>query len=239
MQDLHRIKILLSPVQQLARLIFTSFRAVCPHHHRNQSTLTVHRGGNQVKARARGVTRFQAIHVHGLIPQQAVAVLLGDAVPGQALFAVHVIELRLAVNDGPGKHGEIVSGAVLARCIQPVYGFEVGIAQVQLFNVVIHHPDELRLTARDVIRQRHAGVIAGINNQAAAEIAHGNPIALLQKHQRRTVKDRIAFCPGVTSDRHNVIGADAVAINSTIDNVPRHQFGQARRITLLMFVARR
>ena len=95
-----------------------------------------------------------------------------------------MIKLGLTVDNGPGENGQVIRRAMLARRVQPVDGFEVGITQVQLLHIVVHHLHELRLPARHVIGERHAGVVAGIDNQAAAQIAHGDAIALLQEHQR-------------------------------------------------------
>ncbi len=87
-------------MQQFTRLIFAPFRAVSAHNHRDQAALTVNAGGYQVKARAGGVAGFQSVNIERFIPQQAVAVLLGDAIPGEALFAIHMIKRGLAVDDG-------------------------------------------------------------------------------------------------------------------------------------------
>ncbi len=95
-------------MQQFARLLFTPFRALTTHHHRNQPPLAVNAGSNKVKTRPGGVASFQTVDVERLIPQQAVTVLLGDAVPGEALLAIHVVELGLTVNDGSGEYGQIV-----------------------------------------------------------------------------------------------------------------------------------
>jgi hypothetical protein len=43
-----------------------------------------------------------------------------------------MVKLRLTVNDGPGENGQVIGRAVLARRVQPVDGFKVRIAQVQL-----------------------------------------------------------------------------------------------------------
>ena len=79
-----------------------------------------------------------------------------------------MIKLWLTVNDGPGEHGQVIGRAVLARRVQPVDGFKVRITQVQLLHVVVHHLHKLRLPARHVIGQRHASIVAGIDNQTAA-----------------------------------------------------------------------
>ena len=126
---------------------------------------------------------FQTVDVHRFFPQQAVTVLLGNPVPRQAFFAVHVIEVWLAVNNRTGEHRQIVGRAMLTRGIQAVNGFEMGIAQIQFLHVVVHHLHELRLAARHIICQRHAGIVAGVHNQAAAQIAYAQAIARLEKHQ--------------------------------------------------------
>ncbi|MPN41602.1 hypothetical protein SDC9_189156 [bioreactor metagenome] len=96
-------------MQQFTCLLLTPFWAIRAHHHGNQSALTVHRRSNQVKTSPRSVSGFQAINVHGFIPQQSVTVLLGNTVPGEAFLTVHVIKRRLTMNDCPGQHRQIVS----------------------------------------------------------------------------------------------------------------------------------
>ena len=87
-------------MQQFTRLVFAAFCAIHPHDHCNQTTLAINGRGYQVKTGAGSVAGFQAIDIHAFFPQQAITVLLCNAVPRQALFAVHVVELRLTVNDG-------------------------------------------------------------------------------------------------------------------------------------------
>ena len=48
--------------------------------------------------------------------------------------------------------------------IQTMYRFKMRVPQVQLLHIVVHHRDKLRLPSGDVIRQRHTGIITGINN---------------------------------------------------------------------------
>ena len=72
------------------------------------------------------------------------------------------------MNDRPRQHRKIVRRAVLTRRIQAMHGFKVGILQMQFFYVLSHHGHELRLAARDIISQRHAGIIAGVDDEAAA-----------------------------------------------------------------------
>ncbi|MNG41050.1 hypothetical protein D3C84_1299780 [compost metagenome] len=62
-----------------------------------------------------------------------------------------MIEIRLTVNNRSRQHRQIVSRTVLPWRIQAVHGFKVGITQIQLLHVVVHHADELRLTARYVV----------------------------------------------------------------------------------------
>ncbi len=150
-----------------------------------------------------------------------------------------MIERWLSVDDGPGEYRQVVRRTVLARRIQTVHGFKMGIAQIQLFNVIIHHVHELRLPTRHVIGQRHTSVVAGIDNQAAAKVTHRNLLARLQEHQRGAVKNRIPLGPGILTDRDHIVRGDAMAVDSAIHHVAGHQLGEAGWIALLMFVARR
>lgn len=118
-------------MQQFSGLLLAAFRTVRPHHHGDQPALAIHRRGDQVEPGARGVAGFQAIDVHGFIPQQTVTVLLGDPVPRQAFLAVHVVDVWFAMNNRPREHREIIGRTVLARSVEAVDGFEMGVPQVQ------------------------------------------------------------------------------------------------------------
>jgi len=126
---------------------------------------------------------------------------------------------------------------VLARRIQTVDGFKVGIAQVELLRVAVHHLHKLRLAASNIVCQRHAGIVAGVNDQATAQIAHRDAISRLDKHQRGAIKYRISLCPGVFTNGNNIVRRDALAIDSAVNHVAGHQLGEASRVTLLMFIA--
>ncbi len=69
---------------------------------------------------------------------------------------------------------------MLTRGIEAVDGFEMGILQMQFFDILIHQGDKLRLTAGDIVGQRDAGVVAGVDNQPAAEVADADAIPALR-----------------------------------------------------------
>lgn len=107
---------------------------------------------------------------------------------------------------------------------------------MQFVHIAVHQRDKLRLAAGNIIRQRHAGIVAGVNDEPAAQVAYANPIARLKKHQGRSLKDRIALRPGIFTDGDDVVKGDAVAVDGAIDHIAGHQFGQAGGIALLMLV---
>ncbi len=167
-------------MQQFSGLLLAAFRAVRPHHYGDQPALAIHRRGDQVEPGARGVAGFQAIDVHGFIPQQTVTVLLGDPVPRQAFLAVHVVDVWFAMNNRPREHREVIGRTVLARSVEAVDGFEMGVPQVQFFDILIHQGDKLRLAAGDIVGQRDAGVVTGVDNQPTAEVADADAIPALR-----------------------------------------------------------
>ncbi|MNI58174.1 hypothetical protein D3C73_1132730 [compost metagenome] len=141
---------------------------------------------------------------------------------------------RFAHNNGAGDHRQIARRGELPRCIQTVDGFKMGVLQTELGALLIHQFDECGLTARHVVRHGYAGVVAGVNDNAAAEIANRDPVTGLQEHQRRAFEHRIALRPSIFTHRYHVIQTNLVLIERVINHQPGHQFGQAGRITPLI-----
>lgn len=69
------------------------------------------------------------------------------------------------MDNRPRQHRQVIGRTVLARGIEAVDGFEMGVLQMQFFDILIHQGDKLRLTAGDIVGQRDAGVVAGVDNQ--------------------------------------------------------------------------
>lgn len=69
---------------------------------------------------------------------------------------------------------------MLARSVEAVDGFEMGVPQVQFFDILIHQGDKLRLAAGDIVGQRDAGVVTGVDNQPTAEVANADAILALR-----------------------------------------------------------
>ncbi len=117
-------------MQQFSGLLLAAFRTVRPI-----TTAISRRWPSTAEAiRLNPAPRwagFQAIDVHGFIPQQTVTVLLGDPVPRQAFLAVHVVDVWFAMNNRPREHREVIGRTVLARSVEAVDGFEMGVPQVQ------------------------------------------------------------------------------------------------------------
>lgn len=80
------------------------------------------------------------------------------------------------MNNRPREHREVIGRTVLARSVEAVDGFEMGVSQVQFFDILIHQGDKLRLAAGDIVGQRDAGVVTGVDNQPAAEVANADAI---------------------------------------------------------------
>ncbi|VDZ67754.1 Uncharacterised protein [Klebsiella aerogenes] len=107
---------------------------------------------------------------------------------------------------------------------------------MQFFNVAIHQRDKLRLAAGDIVSERDAGVITGIDDQPAAKIANANPIARFKEHQRRTLNTGLPLAQAFLTDGDHIIKGNAMTVDGAVDNVTGHQFGQAGGVTLLVFI---
>ncbi len=226
MQDLHGIKILLSPVQQFTGLILTPFGLSAPSPRHDQATLTVHGRKHQVKSGLDVCPVFSPSTFMVLTSEQTVTVCCAIR-PSQALFCT-CGKLRLAVDDGSGQNGQSLRGAVLAQH-QTMNGFEVRIAQIQLLHIVVHHLHELRLATGHVIRQRHTGVVNRINNQTAAEVAHRKRGTLFPGNISDEPSNTGLPCPRVAPPTAQCSSGNAVAIISAV-NVAGHQLGETRRL---------
>ena len=55
----------------------------------------------------------------------------------------------------------------------------MGVPQMQFFDILIHQGDKLRLTTGDIVGQRDAGVVTGVDNQPTAEVADADAIPWL------------------------------------------------------------
>ena len=83
------------------------------------------------------------------------------------------------MDNRPRQHRQVIGRTVLARGIEAVDGFEMGVLQMQFFDILIHQGDKLRLTTGDIVGQRDAGVVAGVDNQPTAEVADADAIPWL------------------------------------------------------------
>ena len=77
---------------------------------------------DQVVAHLADVTCLDAVHLQGLIPQQAVAVVLGDAVEDEGLLGLNLVLLRLIVDQGLARQAMSQASTVVALFV-PAVGF--------------------------------------------------------------------------------------------------------------------
>ncbi|MNN92561.1 hypothetical protein D3C81_2108630 [compost metagenome] len=63
-------------------------------------------------------------------------------------------------------------------------------------------------------------------------------IARFEEHQGRSVKHRIALRPGIVPNGDDIIRRDVMTVDSAVNHITGHQFGETGRVTLLVFITR-
>ena len=111
-----------------------------------------------------------------------IAVVLGDAVPGEFFFAEVVIVLGKIHDEMAGKTREVVRGHHLVR-IGPAGGIGEGrIGEAEFLAATGHGSGEFRFGTVEGFGNRDAGVIAGLDDDALNEDLDGDRGAELRKH---------------------------------------------------------
>ena len=173
---------------------------------------------------------FNAVYVQAVIPQQAVTVGLTDAVKGKFLLFIDRVFVRHVADQRLANQRHVARRAVLAVSVQTVHGLEMGIFQAQRGNVAVHQAHKRVLASRNVVGHRHAGVVAGLQVNAADQLGDRHLHAWLQEHQGRAFEDRIAGGPGVVANGHQIGLFKFTCFHRLADDVAGHHFSQARRI---------
>jgi len=87
---------------------------------------------------------------------------------------------------------------------------------------VFHHLHEGGLGARDVLGERHRGVVAGLHDHALDEVLDRHLLA-----HSTNIREPSCF-PGVLADGHHVVELDASFLEGAEHAVGRHDLGEAR-----------
>ncbi|MNF90252.1 hypothetical protein D3C84_728090 [compost metagenome] len=167
---------------------------------------------------------LDAIHLQGLIPQQAVAVVLGDAVEHERLLGVDLVLLRQVADQGLTQTGHVMGGTVVTLRIQTVGVHEVTVVHAELGGPGVHQAGEGVGAARQVFGHGDAGVVAGLDDDALVEIIDRDLLAHLDEHLGGV---GVVLGPGVLADGHHVGALDVPLQQLLADDVGGHHLGQA------------
>ena len=173
---------------------------------------------------------FNPVDVQAVIPQQPVAVELTNTVEGKLFFFIDGVFIRDIADQRLADKRHVARGAELTIGIQAVYGLEVGVFQTKGVNVVVHQADEGILAAGDVVGHRHAGVVAGLQVDAADQLRNRHLHTRFKEHQRGAFKDRVAGRPRVVTHGDQIGLFKLARFHGLTNHVAGHHFGQARRV---------
>ena len=131
--------------------------------------------------------------------------------------------LGVVVDDVAGEQRHVPGRGVVVVAGQPGGVLEVGVVQPQAGGVLVHHVGEGRLAPGQVLGHRHAGVVAGGDDDPVEQVADGDLGVHLDDHLGTP------RAPGVLAHPHHVVQADVAAVQLALDQVGGHQLGQAGR----------
>ncbi len=198
--------------------------AVGTQHHGDQAhAFVVGSGGDQVVADLADVAGLDAVNLQGLIPQQTVAVVLGDAVEDERLLGVDLVLLRQVADQCLTQTGHVVSGTVVTFRIQTVRVHEVAVFHAELGGPAVHQAGEGVGAAGQEFGHGDAGVVAGLDDDALVQVIDGDLLAHLDKHLGGV---GVVLGPGVLADGHHVGALDVPLQQLLADDVGGHHLGQ-------------
>ena len=169
--------------------------------------------------------------VDGLVaPQQQVAVRLLDVVPEELLLRIDRIVRRVLVNDRARQLGHVGGRRVVLGMRQPGGIHEMGVVHTQALGSRVHQVREGLLAAGDMLGQRYAGIVAGLDDHAMQQVAHRDLAVDLDEHARA------ARAPGLFAHSDHVAVADLPLLDFQGGDVGGHQLRQARRRQALVAI---
>ncbi len=177
---------------------------------------------------------FNPIHLQIAAPEQTVAVHLTNIVKGKLFFLVQGVLFRHIPNQRLPNQRHVPRGAVLSVGIQTMHRHKVGVFQAKRFHIVIHQTDKGILTAGNIVCQRDAGIVPGLDHNPFVQLMHRDTIAGLQKHQRRAPQFRIAGSPGILPHCYHVVRFNFAGFDCLANHIAGHHFCQAGGIESLI-----
>ena len=110
---------------------------------------------------------------------------------------------------------------------QPSGIHKVTVGHAQARSGFVHHVGEGVFTAGNVLSQRNAGVVTGLNDYAMQQVIYRGLAIERQEHSGATRRCTTG-APGMLTDWHQILLTDLAFTNFQSRNVSRHQLGQTR-----------
>ena len=139
--------------------------------------------GHQAVTGAFGVAGLHAIHV-GVVPQQAVAVVLLDAVVLILALTVERVVLRKVAGEGGGEQRQVVGRGVVLRVGQAGGIDEMGVVHAQALCFPVHLFGEGGFAAGNQQRQLARSIIGRLDDHAVHQLIHRYRLARVEEHAR-------------------------------------------------------
>ena len=110
---------------------------------------------------------FNTIYVKALIPQQAVAVILLDAVVSELFFTVDFVHFRRLFYQRARQRCHVTWRGVVIRVVQAMGVNKITGIHSQVGGMGIHHAGERTFRTGNVFGHGHTGVVTRLHNNTA------------------------------------------------------------------------
>ncbi len=189
-------------------------------HHRDQPHAVAQRGGHQAEARRIGVAGLQAVDGRVLV-EQAVAVLLLDAVVLEFAHREVLVVLRKVADQGDGEQRHVARRGVVVRRGQPGAVLEMRAHHAEALGVRVHELREGLLGARDPLGERDGGIVARLHDHAEDQEFHRHRLAQFDEGARPF------GAPGVLAHHHGLVELQFAGCELLKHDVGGHQLREA------------
>ena len=203
------------------------FLAPGAQHHGDQAHAVALCRGHQAVAGRFGMAGLDTVH-RRVAPEQFVAILLGDAVVGEALLRVPLVVFGKLGDQGARQAGDVSRRGVVLGVRQAGGIDEMAARESQLLGIAVHVIGKGLLGAGQVFGQGHGGIVAALDDHALQQVLHRDLLADLDEHARTR------HAPGPFAHRDLVVEADGAGLDLLEQHIGRHQLGDAGRFHALV-----
>ena len=218
--ELPGLKKTVAVVQQGAGRVSPGLRAVCSHDHGDQAHALAFGRRHQAIPGAVGAARLDAIHAV-IPPQQGVAIELLDVVIDELLDGVQRIDFRIVPDQASGQERQVLRGGVVIFIRPSGAVHKVGVIHAQGPGLLVHQCGKLVFGARHILRQGHAGVVAGLDDHPFQQRVNADFFANLDEHAGPL------HAPRLLTDDNLVLQGELVPGQLAGDHIGGHHLGQA------------